>query len=434
MSLTQKTSGTTIKRFIPYLGGILVLVFLTRIAFTNGDFKALLEAAKLVAAGKNPYHVWIFVSEGNYDLYFYSPFWAVLLIPFTHLPNFIPNIIWLVANGWFLCRICILLAKYLEPHTIAGNKLRWILFLSILMSLRYILYNFEMIQMTIFLLWGSLESIDLFKKKYFLIGGAILALIINIKILPVVLIPWLIYRREWRGAVSTLGFSIVFLLLPSVILGWSPNLYLLSEWWSVINPGNTEHLAETDLGLHSLTALIPTLFTKTEGVLPYARNLFNLDASTTTAILNTSRAGLILFTLFFLRWPPFKQARSTLHELRELSYILLLIPLIFPHQQKYAFFLAFPAMFYISGFIVYNFRPAERKTSNLQYFAVLALFFLSFALMTLSSDGIIGRQLNLVTQHFKTITYGAVILIVILFILPAGLLQAPAQKSKQINT
>ena len=291
-----------------------------------------------------------------------------------------------------------------------------------------------MIQMTIFLLWGSLESLHLFKKQHFLIGGAILALIINIKILPIVLIPWLIYRREWRSAVSTLGFSIVFLMLPAVILGWSTNLFLLSEWWSVINPGNAEHLAETDLGLHSLTALIPTLFTKTEGVLPYARNLLNLDASTTTAILNAVRAGLILFTLFFLRCPPFKQAKSTLHELRELSYILLLIPLIFPHQQKYAFFLAFPAMFYISVFIIDNFRPAERKTSNRNYYAVITLFILSFALMTLSSDGIIGRQFNLVTQHFKTITYGAVILIVILFILPAGLLQEPTRKSKQINT
>jgi hypothetical protein len=408
--------NTNIKRIIPYLLFILVLGFLIMLALRNGDFNLFLEAAKLVAAKKNPYHEWLSIVKENYGYYFYSPLWATLLIPFSYLPNVIPNFIWLLANAWFLYRIWILLLKFIDLQNLSGKQYKWLLFFSILLNARFILYNFELIQMTVFLLWGALESLDLFRNRKFLSGGALLALIINIKILPLVLIPYLIYRKEFRGTLSTLFFSIIYLFLPGLFLGWSNNLFMLSEWWSVINPGNAEHLLEMDLGIHSLTALIPALLMKTEGVLPFSRNIFNLDIETTTFILNAVRTGLVIFTLYFLKWPPFKQAKSRLNEIHELSYIFLLVPLIFPHQQKYAFLLASPAFFYISYFIIYNFRSPSRMINKTTASVIIILFILSFALMTLSTDGVIGRNLNQVTQYYKTITYGAMILIILLII------------------
>jgi hypothetical protein len=407
-----------IKKYILCLSGVMVLGFLIVEALGDGDFKVFLEAAKLVAAGKNPYHVWIFLSEGNFALYFYSPLWAMILIPFSYLPNFIPNFIWLMANTWFLYRIWILLAKYIDLQNLSKRQVSWLLFFTIILNIRFILYNFGMIQMTIFILWGALESLRLFKKKKFIPGGVLLALIINIKILPVVLIPYLIYRRELKGVVSTLVFSVLFLLLPGLMLGWKTNLFMLSEWWSVIDPGNTEHLVESDLGVHSLTALIPSLLTKTDGALPYARNIFYLDLATTTMITNAVRLALILLTVWFLRWPPFKQVKSGLQEIYELSYILLLIPLIFPHQQKYAFFLACPALFYVSYFIVCGFQPGSIILVGKRYIGAIVMLALSFLLMTLTTDSFIGRNLNQFTQHYKTITYGATMLIFILILCP----------------
>jgi hypothetical protein len=407
-----------ITKYIPFILGIPVLVFLFNTALHNGDFKVFLEAAKLIAAGKNPYHLWIFISEGHYAFYFNSPLWATLLIPFTHLPNFVTNIIWLLANVYFLYRIWILLTRYFAFYSLTKRQINWLLFLSILLCARFILYNFEMIQMTVFLLWGSLESLHLFRNKKFIAGGALLAIIINIKILPIVLIPYLIYRKEMKGSLSTLAFSIIFLLLPGLILGWSTNVFLLSEWWAVINPNNPEHLLETDLGLHSLTALLPSLLMKTKGVLPFTRNIFNFSFETTVYILNVIRAGLIILSFYFLKWPPFKPAKSLLNEIYELSYIFLLIPLIFPHQQKYAFFLIYPALFYISYFIIVNFQSSSRRIDTSKYYGILILLMISFLLMTVSSDGIIGIHFNQITQHYKTITYGGVFLIIILILSP----------------
>jgi hypothetical protein len=418
-----------IRQSIPYFLGALVLGFLIKTSMGTADFEAFLAAAKMVAAKKIPYHEWLFISKGNYDLYFYSPLWATLLIPFSYLPSFIPNLLWLLANVWFLYRVWRLLSAFVEPHRLTKPQESWLLVLCIVMSARFIMYNFEMMQLTIFLLWGALESLNLFHKNKYWAGGMLLALVINIKILPVVLVPYLIYRREWKGLLYTLLFSGIFLFLPVLYTGWAFNMDLLAGWWSVINPFNAEHLSEADLGMHSLTALIPALLTKTEGALPWSRNILNLDAGMVTMILNLVRGVLILFTLFFLKWPPFRRVRSGLHELRELSYLFLLIPLIFPHQQKYAFFLAFPAFFYLSFFVVTNFNPLTRTLKQGTFTAMILLTILSFILMTLSTDSLIGRNLNEITQHFKTITYGAILLIVILILCPPGRMEHKIEKN-----
>lgn len=403
-----------LKSFTKYIYSVLILLvvaYVVKEALGNGDFKVFLEAAKLIRNGENPYNKWIFVSEGNYCLYFYSPLWAVLLIPFSYLPNFIPNIIWLSANIFFLYRIYQLLKRFVELNSITRRQLHWILLLCIIMSLRFIQYNFGMIQMTIFLLWGVLESLRLIQDKKVVYGGILLALIINIKILPIVILPYLLYRSYIKGFVYTLIFSIVFLFLPILYTGWSTNNFLLTEWWSVINPANPEHLVETDLGPHSLTALVPTLLSETLGKISIPRNIFNLSENTATYALNITRLLLIILTLFFVKWPPFIHARNKLFQLRELAYIVLLIPLIFPHQQKYAFVLAIPALFYLSHFIIINLPLRRVVMTGIRWYTLMTIMCLSFILMTLSTDGLIGREFNNITQHFKTITWGALLLI-----------------------
>jgi len=388
-----------------------VVAYCIKEAMGNGDFKVYLDAAKLIRNGENPYNKWLFVSKGNYCKYFYSPLWAVLLIPFSYLPNFIPNIIWLLANIFFLYRIYQLLKRFIDLDFITRRQLHWILLLCFIMSLRFIIYNFAMIQMTIFLLWGSLESLRLIQDEKAVYGGILLALIINIKILPIVILPYLLYRNYIKGFFYTLIFSLVFLFLPNIYTGWSTNNFLLTEWWSVINPSNPEYQSETDLGLHSLSALVPTLLTETSGKISIQRNIFNLSENAATYALNITRLLLIILTLFFLKWPLFIHARNKLFQLRELAYIVLLIPLIFPHQQKYAFVLTIPALFYLSHFIVINFPLRKVVISGLRWYVLMTLMCLSFILMTLTSDGFIGRELNNITQYFKTITWGTLLLI-----------------------
>ena len=294
-----------LKKYIyPFLATI-VVAYCVKEALGNGDFKVYLEAAKTLRTGNSPYNEWFFVSEGNYCLYLYSPLWATLLVPFSYVHYFIPHFLWLLGNLIFLYRSFQILHTFIDRDKLSNKQLFWLVFLSFAMSIRFIIDNFAMLQMTLFMLWGALESLRFFTKDKPLQGAALLALMINIKLLPLVLLPYLLYRSYYKGFLFTLVFSVAYLFLPSLYLGWTTNNMILAEWLAVINPTNAEHLVEFKLGPHSLTALIPTLLSETEGQIELTRNILNLSETTVNLILNSVRLMLVVLSIYFFKWPPF---------------------------------------------------------------------------------------------------------------------------------
>ena len=59
-------------------------------------------------------------------------------------------------------------------------------------------------------------------------AGVPLGAILNIKYLSLALVPWLLVRRRWATAASTLASGVGFALLPAVVCGWGRNLHYLS--------------------------------------------------------------------------------------------------------------------------------------------------------------------------------------------------------------
>ncbi len=404
-----------LRKFGPYILGMIVLAYIVKLAMGDGDFKVFLEAAKLVKSGEDPYQKWIYIKEGHSCLYFYSPLFALVLIPFSYLPNIVPNLLWLLFNSWCIYRIAKLLVHYIDTEILSTRQLQWILALTLFLNLRFILYNFTLIQVTLFLVWGMLESLRLFREGKFWYGGMLLALVINIKILPIVLLPYLIYRKEFKGAGITLFFLCIYFLLPAFFVGWEFNKTLHLSWWGTINPSNQEHLIEAGLGPHSLTALIPVLLTPSTGELPNVRNILNLDPATAILIMNACRLILVVLTLFVLKLPMFTKTKSKPDELREIAYIFLIVPLIFPHQQKYAFVFLIPAIFYVATYMVSLYELKDpRHNRKFNFLLILSIIF--FILTTLTTDGLIGKQLNQLSQHFKLVTYGTLVLVWILLL------------------
>jgi hypothetical protein len=405
------------------VGVLLLIIYLINHAKGYGDFKAFLEASKMLLKGENCYNKWIFLSEGNYCFYYYSPLFALILVPFTFIPPFITNLTWLLANVFFLYRITILLMAYYKNGGLSSKINNFIIVCTFVLCLRFILANFEMIQLTIYLLWSALESLSLIEKKKEFSGSLLLAIAINIKILPVVLIPYLLYRKLVKPALLTVGFLIITLLLPGIFLGLNFNLQLLQEWWNVINPFTQANVFESDLGTHSLTSFIPAFFMKTTGELPVSRNFLDLSPAMVSFLINSFRLCLILLSFYFLKFPVFKKAKSNIHRFWEISYLLLVIPIIFPHQQKYAFVMVMPAVAYIIFFFFYQYYYKKEVYRKVKWWFIRTLFFLFVILTTFTSDAFIGRKMSNYTQHFKLITFGTLLVIVILAICEPGMLR-----------
>ncbi|MFI5150034.1 MAG: glycosyltransferase family 87 protein [Bacteroidia bacterium] len=405
-----KIGSLTIK-YTHLMLGVLITALVIFEASNPGDFKVFTEAAKLLKHHENMYDRWL---NGNSCKYYYSPFFALLLTPFTSVPDFVISIVWLSANVFFFARIWKITTAFFDFNGFSKKESRAFTLLTIFLTFRFLLHNFEMAQMNVYVMWSILESLNLFEKNKNMQGALLFALAMNIKILPIVFLPYLIMRGRFAAFTWIALFSVAFLYIPSLFLGIEYNNFLLSHWFHTINPFNTEHNIDTQLGGHSLTSLIPPLLMQTDGELPLKRNIANLDLATVNIIVSTIRAALIVLTLYFTGLSFFKKAKSTIHRLWEVSYILLIIPLIFPHQEKYAFFLIFPATAYIIYFLIRTRQSNWSAFSKRTWIILVSILSVSFVLNTVTTDLFIGKYLKDVCQHYKTITYGTFLLVLIL--------------------
>ncbi len=297
--------------------------------------------------------------------------------------------------------------KNLEKHRI------WFYFLALLLAVRFIRDNIHFLQITIVILYLALEGMWQIKNGNIKTGAALIALGINIKILPIILIPYLIFRKEFKAFVWLILFYILFMAIPILFIGWERNMVLLQSWWNLINPSNSQHLIDVEeRSFHSLTTLIPTLFMQNVPdvyALPIKRNIADLSLSSVTLIIHASRLFMIALSLYFFKSMPLKKESNSNKQLLELSYLFLVIPLIFPHQQFYAFLFAVPAALFVLHFLFTQYQNLSKLKRNI----LITLFCLSFLLM--NAEMFFGFAKDYIV-HFKLLTYGALLLVACLAI------------------
>ena len=402
----------------PYsIGGLIILAVILFEAQGKGDFDIFISASRDLLLGNNiykiQYHEWYH--------YYYDIFFALVLVPFTYLPLYFAKLFWLFLNVFFVFRIWKIILGWLPLSYLGKSSVTVFKILSLIFILRFLRDNFHLAQVTIFILYLTLEGLFLINSNRRIAGSLLIALGIDIKLLPIVLIPYLIYRNEWKSALYIIGFIIVLLCLPMAIIGFDYNNFLLAERWNLINPMNQAHILDTsERSFHSLTTLLSTLLVKDCGdyyALPLKRNITDISIDKLNAVINVVRMAFILFTLYFLRTKPFTSIRSDFRKLYEISYICIVIPLIFPHQQHYAFFFIFPATTYMLFYIFYKYFDKERRT-NIKFFKMKKITFimlLSIVYFLTNSHFILG-EFTTFYDHYKTLTYGVLLLIILLAI------------------
>jgi len=345
--------------------------------------------------------------------YYYSVLFAILLKPLTYLPIQITNVIWLGLNVFLVLRIFMLIKNLLPLHDFTKNELMFLRIGGFLFSLRFIHENLHHLQITILILFLSLQGMQLIfsnKPKPFW-GALLIALGINIKLFPIVLIPYLFYRGFLKAGLYVILIYAGLMFLPALLIGWEQNQLLLSTWVNLINPINSNHVLDTEeRSFHSLSTLLSTLFVQNSGdvyALNIKRNIADVSVEQLNIILNIMRGLLVLFTFYFLRSKPFQSNVGLKHRFWELSYILLLIPLIFPHQQHYGFLFICPA--YI--FCLYYFIQNRKSFSKPKRYFMLSMGIVIYLLCNLK---LMAGAYNDYYEHFKILTYGALLLIVLL--------------------
>ncbi|HNW76701.1 MAG TPA: glycosyltransferase family 87 protein [Bacteroidales bacterium] len=401
------------------IAGFLLLIYGMKEAWlgNGGDMIIYLNAGELLRNGQAVYHTPIFTGAGTFLNYSYSPFFAGILVPFTYFPVKFIYTCWVLLDLFLLYRIYGIISSFLKIKVMSAAETLVFTFFLLLFSFRYILYNFDMMQMTIVLLYLCLEGFLLITRSHNFGGSMLIALGICIKLLPLVMVPYLVMRGKFKATALTLIFVVVFTFLPVIYLGPGKFNETMQEWWTVINPSNPEFVAHQNSsgeGVHSLSALIPAYFGAPSSYydLDLKRNIMDLSTTGVRILLNITRAFFILLTFAFLKKPWFK-GETDQRMFYELSYILLITPLVFPHQQKYAFIFLAPAIAWIIAGMIGLFRhpggDIRRKRAS------LILMSVSFVLLVLTTNLFIGKHFFMVAQYYKMITWGTLLIIPVLW-------------------
>jgi Glycosyltransferase family 87 len=417
-------------KWLYYLGGLVILVaILFEVRGSGDDFNIFLSASRDLMLGKNIYQV----PYNEWYHYYYDLLFALALTPFTFLPIYVVKLMWLILNVFFVYRIWKIITAWLPLTRLKKNSKTLFIILSFVFILGLLHDNFHLIQVTIFILYLALEGLFLINNNKLIAGSILITLGINIKLLPIVLIPYLLYRKEWKASLYIVGFIILFLCLPIVFIGFDYTKFLLIERWHLINPMNQAHILDTsERSFHSLTTLLATLLVKDCGdwhALPLKRNIADISIANLNIVINIVRAALILFTVYFLRTKPFRNITSKLQKLYEISYLCLLIPLIFPHQQFYAFFFIFPASTYLLYYLVYLYFNNENNDigKHLKTRKIALIVSISIAYFATNCHFILGAFHNYY-DHYKILTYGVILLMILLAVCKPGKILEKEQK------
>ncbi len=382
---------------------VVAVAFVLLKGATGGDFDVFLEAAQRLYNHENIYSSF---SSGGFQWY-YSPFFALILIPFSHF-------IVLTEEAWLLLSLMLLYRSFkiielnfnFADYSLKKKKL-WV-WLCFIFSVQFILNNITLIQVTMLLLWGILESLHQNKKNKSLLAGFILGFVCVIKLMPLLMLPYLFYRGQFRMLGYTLITFVALLILPSIFIGFDYNFFLLKNWFVLINPNNSELVVEVPLGFHDLAGLFSVYLMPTHGELPYKQNFVSWNFATVNALVDVARVGLLVLSLYFFQSKPFSKENNTLKTFWEIAYFCFIIPLIMPHQNKYGFLLCCPMVCYLLYFYILTFKKAHSQS----YIFIFIIFAIAIVVYSpLNGSDILGWKLYRIGQHFRLLSFATLMLI-----------------------
>lgn len=355
------------------------------------DFNVFYHAGKRLLNGEN-----IYGEPHHYNLkYFYSVLFAAWMSSMQGIGIVAAKWVWFTVNFILLFRTLFIL-KVLIPEGTKGRLL--IFFVLMLIMSKIILINYVSNQITIVILWTVLEAYVQLKNGRTFLAAAIICLGINIKILPVVVVPYLIFisTERWRFLFAGVGFLLLYTFSPALLFGWNYNWMLLGEWAKTLNPVSDIHVMQTyEYGILDISSLITKFLSDEPVYLEPKLNIASWSKAQLFLLTNAVRV-LCLSGAVYLAIKVRKPIAGVSHHVIVLAAFMALAPLCFPHQREYSY------LFYSPLWLVIMIISLSLKQwTTWLTFAVLVLF---SGLLTWVD--FVGRDMVDVFNFYRIITMG----------------------------
>ena len=298
--------------------------------------------------------------------FLYTPFAAILLAPITVFGKIPFYLLLLLANSLVLWMAVVLSQKLAQGDR---STPQWANLVPILITAPLAIENFDLGQPNIILLLAMLIGFYALQRDRPILSGAAFAFAVAVKVFPIAVLPYLIWRRHWRATASLSIFLVVFLVaIPSPIRGVERNLDELKTW-AVSMVGSEDGFGQREsqnwswknASIYALTHRIVrpiNYFAVSEDSEPAYMNLFELsyDQANLVVLAVAALLGLAFVAVMVPRRHMTPRAYAD-----EIAILICLMTIVSPLARTYYFvWLLFPLTVLVQR-IVDDGRPKFRQ-------------------------------------------------------------------------
>lgn len=347
--------------------------------------------------------------------YQYPPTLAALIVPLGLLSYRAGLVIWVLGSLLLVFWVLRVLDEVLCPPVEGLDK-----FLGIVLTYRFLQSDFANTNANTIVLALLTAGFLLERRRHSLAAGGVLALAACVKVFPLLIFPWMVYRQRWRNTTGFLGGLLLWgALVPGTILGPRALVNGLEHWYEgVLAPINvlsadyaTGPAAEYVPG-QSLRALLHHVLRRTDASAHddevVTVNLVDLSPLQVDGVWGVG--GLLLLGLALRRFR--HEGQAAVWGGRELSIAILLCVVLSPIARKAHFVVLLPA----AAFAFAAARSAVPSRRRL----LLGLWTLALLLVVATSPGLLGPWLSKRAMAFCPLTLAAFLLGAILWVRPTA--------------
>jgi hypothetical protein len=355
------------------------------------DFRVYYDAANAFLNDTQLYGKAFGVSSGFYK---YSPFACLPFVPLAVLPYKIASFIfYLLISGsiiWF--------SLYLYKSIVGERyeKTGWIVGLTALYMADHLERELHLGNINLFLLIAAFWIFTFLKNEKQLFAGLLYGLLLLFKPHFLILLPYFIWKKQWKASLISVAFVLVGLLLPALLKGWTGNLHLVHDWFAAMR----DHSIKLEESPNTIYGIFNHFILRQTG-----------HPISIVILLGITSAWF----LFFLIKNKMKFGNTDVRFI-EFFILVALIPNLV-HTDTEHFMWTWPLI----AFIIIELFKKKNTLFNSEGLAVIVLFTISFIPYCLNSPDLVGKKLRFLFDE------GGLLGIANLFIIAAAVLLVPTK-------
>ena len=207
----------------------------------TGDFAGYVAAGNAVLDGRDIY------ADTPPGVNTWPPFFSFVSVPLAFIDRVSPysvRILWIALTWASIFWALDLVARLLYGKRLVFNSDETSLditspelFVPFLLTLPYILNNFELLQINTILFALVLWGLYLQANGREAAGGIAIGAAAAMKVMAIAFLLYFLYRKRWRVAFWTTAATVVFFFSPILILGWARFSKDVALWLAALHGG-----------------------------------------------------------------------------------------------------------------------------------------------------------------------------------------------------